>query len=37
MQSNDTVAEHIYSLLSHLPKSAIDSELEKHKKFTTYY
>jgi len=36
---NDTIAEHIYSLLSHLPKnevviskSAIDSELEKHKK-----
>lgn len=36
---NDTIAEHIYSLLSHLPKnevviskSAIDSESEKHKK-----
>lgn len=36
---NDTIAEHIYSLLSHLPKnevviskSAVDIELEKHKK-----
>jgi hypothetical protein len=36
---SDTIAEHICSLLSHLPKnevviskSAIDSELEKHKK-----
>lgn len=36
---NDTIAEHIYSLLSHLPKnevtiskSAVDGELEKHKK-----
>lgn len=36
---NDTIAEHIYSLLSHLPKnevviskSAAESELEKHRK-----
>ena len=36
---NDTIAEHIYSLLSHLPKkdvvvsrSKVDAELEKHKK-----
>jgi hypothetical protein len=36
---NDTISEHIYSLLSHLPKnevviskSAVESELEKHKK-----
>jgi len=36
---NDTIAEHIYSLLSHLPKkdvvirrSKVDTETEKHKK-----
>ena len=36
---NDTIAEHIYSLLSHLPKkdvvirrSKVDTEAEKHKK-----
>jgi len=36
---NDTIAEHIYSLLSHLPKkdvvvsrSKVDGELENHKK-----
>lgn len=36
---NDTMAEHIYSLLSHLPKKDVivtrnkaDTEIEKHKK-----